>query len=397
MEELSLVDFIKTKWLEITCGEAPYMVNRYDMETGEVLPLEERSGFIDVKFKKLNEAIESQEDWLKLAVEIYKASYGYEYQGDSLLLARENLILTFIDNYFYMFGAFPKEKLLLEIIKIISFIVFQMDGLTYEVPYSDSGTEDFGTQLSLFGEIEEKEVITPKLAKIKSWDKNKVIEFIKISERNDIEMKFGVVIGNPPYQAETIGENKTFSPPIYNVFLEEAYKLADKVIMIHPARFLFNAGSTPKAWNKKMLSDPHLKVLHYTENSKEIFDNTDIKGGIAVTLGDKNKEFGKIGVFIKTPELDNIFRKISKQEFTSMSNLIHTKDSYRFTQDLHDDFPEAKEKLSKSHEFDVASNIFEKLPEVFSKESIDKFNYVEIHGRKNNERTSMYTKDRKSV
>src|SRR5699024_4589374 len=308
-------------------------------------------------FKKLNQEIESGEEWLKFAIEIYKASYGYEYQGDSLLLARENLILTFIDNYFYMFGSFPKDKLLKEITNIISLNVFQMDGLTYEVPYSDGGAQEFGTQLSLFEEVEAKEVMTPKLAKLKLWHKRELIEFKEFSERNDADMKFDVVLGNPPYQAETIGDNKTFSPPIYNIFLEEAYKLADKVIMIHPARFLFNAGSTPKAWNKKMLSDPHLKVLHYTENSKEIFDNTDIKGGIAVTLRDKNKEFGKIGVFIKTPELDNIFRKISKQEFTSMSNLIHTKDSYRFTQDLHDDFPEAKEKLSKRHEFDVASNI----------------------------------------
>ncbi|MFV8805597.1 Eco57I restriction-modification methylase domain-containing protein [Aerococcus urinaeequi] len=392
IEELPLIDFIQTKWLEITCGEAPYMANRYDMETGDIIPLKERSGFIDIKFKKLNREIGSEEEWLKLAVEIYKASYGYEYQGDSLLLARENLILTFIDNYFYMFGAFPKEKILLELTKIISLNVFQMDGLTYEVPFSVGSHEEMGIQLNLFEDVVVEENITPKLAKIKLWQKNKFIEVKKMSERDDTEMKFDVVIGNPPYQAKTIGDNKTFSPPIYNVFLEEAYKLADKVIMIHPARFLFNAGSTPKAWNEKMLSDPHLKVLHYTENSREIFDNTDIKGGIAVTLRDKNKEFGEIGVFIKIPELDSIYRKISKHESTSMSDLIHTKDSYRFTQDLHDDFPNAKEKLSKSHEFDVASNIFEKLPEVFSEESKDKINYVAIHGRKNNERTSMYIK-----
>ena len=107
MKKISLKHFIQTKWLEITCGEAPYMVNRYDMETGNVIPLKKRTGFMDIKFKRLNDAIESEEEWIKLALEIYKASYGYEYQGDSLLLARENLILTFIDNYFYMFGAFP--------------------------------------------------------------------------------------------------------------------------------------------------------------------------------------------------------------------------------------------------------------------------------------------------
>src|SRR5699024_10247532 len=120
--------------------------------------------------------IEPEEEWLKLAVEIYTASYGYEYQGDSLLLPRENLILTFIDNYFYMFGAFPKEKILLEITQMISLNVFQMDGLTYEVPYSVGGTGDFGTQLSLFDEVEVLKTETPKFAKIKLWERNKIVE-----------------------------------------------------------------------------------------------------------------------------------------------------------------------------------------------------------------------------
>ncbi len=206
MAELSLIEFIQTKWLEITCGEAPYMVNRYDMETGEVIPLKDRSGFIDIKFKKLNKKIELEEEWLKLAVEIYKSSYGYEYQGDSLLLARENLILTFIDNYFYMFGAFPKEKTLLEITKIISLNVFQMDGLTYEVPYSDGGAEEFGTQLSLFEEVVEEKAV-PKLAEIKDWSKNKLIDFKELLGRNDVEMKFDVVLGNPPYQKNVADNN----------------------------------------------------------------------------------------------------------------------------------------------------------------------------------------------
>ena len=112
MEELPLTDFIQTKWLEITCGEAPYMVNRYDMDSGELIPLKKRTGFIDIKFKKLNKKIALEDEWVKLALEIYKASYGYEYQGDSLLLARENLILTFIDNYFFFFVAFPSNQLI---------------------------------------------------------------------------------------------------------------------------------------------------------------------------------------------------------------------------------------------------------------------------------------------
>ena len=89
-------------------------------------------------------------------------------------------------------------------------------------------------------------------------------------------MKFDFCIGNPPYQDETIGENKGFAPPVYDRFLDSAYEIADKVEMIHPARFLFNAGSTSKKWNEKMLNDPHLKVKYFEQDSSKLFSNTDI-------------------------------------------------------------------------------------------------------------------------
>ena len=76
-------------------------------------------------------------------------------------------------------------------------------------------------------------------------------------------MKFDFVIGNPPYQDETLGDNKEFAPPVYHKFLENAYDIGETVEMIHPARFLFNAGSTPKQWNEQMLQDPYLKVLYF--------------------------------------------------------------------------------------------------------------------------------------
>ena len=76
-------------------------------------------------------------------------------------------------------------------------------------------------------------------------------------------MKFDFVIGNPPYQDSTIGDNDTYAPPVYNQFMDESYKIGHAVELIHPARFLFNAGSTPKAWNEKILNDKHFKVLHY--------------------------------------------------------------------------------------------------------------------------------------
>ena len=89
-------------------------------------------------------------------------------------------------------------------------------------------------------------------------------------------MKFDFIVGNPPYQEETEG---TSDRPIYNLFMDAAFKVSDKVMLITPARFLFNAGKTPKAWNEKMLNDPHFKVIDYEQDSSKVFLNTDIKGG----------------------------------------------------------------------------------------------------------------------
>ena len=93
-------------------------------------------------------------------------------------------------------------------------------------------------------------------------------------------MKFDFVIGNPPYQEEQISEDtdgslKNYAPPVYHFFMDAAYQIADKVELITPARFLFNAGSTPKDWNKKMLNDEHFKVLYFEPDSSKIFKNTD--------------------------------------------------------------------------------------------------------------------------
>lgn len=381
MQELSLMDFIKTKWLEITCGEAPYMVNRYDMETGDVIPLNKRAGFIDVKFKKINEEIKTETEWVNLALEIYKASYGYEYQGDSLLLARENLILTFIDNFFYMFGAFPKNNLLIEISKIISWNVFQMDGLTYEAPYSDGGFGDNGTQLNLFEEIEIEENITPKLAKIKLWKQNKIIEFKEIVERHDKSMKFDVVIGNPPYQKEGVGD-KARDEPMYNYFMDEAYKIGEKSILITPARFLFNAGQTPKKWNREMLKNPHLKVLYYETVSSKIFENTLIKGGIAITYYDSRKTIGPIGLFTQYEEMNSILEKI---DIESINQLLYGKSSYKFTNKLYEDNPTFKELILENERKSVSSNIYGKIPAVFSNEKVNN-TQIQILLREGNKR-----------
>ena len=180
-----------------------------------------------------------------------------------------------------------------------------------------------------------------------------------------LNMKFDVVIGNPPYQEET---KDTSDKPIYNYFMSEAYKFADKVCFITPARFLFNAGKTPKKWNAKMLNDKHLKVAYYEQDSSNVFPNTDIKGGVAITYRDTQKNFGKIGTFTHFEELNSALHKVLEKNKNSdfLDSLYYSTDSYKFSQKMHQDFPEAKEKLSKGHEKTVASSVLTSLDNIFT-------------------------------
>ncbi|SEN01377.1 Superfamily II DNA or RNA helicase [Ligilactobacillus sp. WC1T17] len=202
-------------------------------------------------------------------------------------------------------------------------------------------------------------------------------------------MKFDVVIGNPPYQESKEG---TSDSPIYNLFMDMSYELADLSVLITPARFLFNAGKTPKKWNEKMLADEHLKVVMYEPVSDNIFPRTDIKGGLAITVHDNNKNFGAIGTFTAFEELQNILKKVlSMPEFDSFSKLIYSPESYKLTDTLYKEHPELIGKMSKDHEKDVTTNVFEKLAPIFSDEPVTN-NDIGIWGRLNNERVIKYTK-----
>ena len=205
-------------------------------------------------------------------------------------------------------------------------------------------------------------------------------------------MKFDFVIGNPPYQDNTIGENETYAPPVYHSFMDSAFEVADKVLLIHPARFLFDAGKTPKAWNRKMLSDKHFRVLEFEQDSKNIFANTDIKGGIAITFRDSKKDFGEIGTYTNFLELNSIKDKVcNSQSFKSLYDIVVPRTAYRLTQKMHDEHPEAMTQLSKGHAFDMSTNIFERLPQIFhNSKPNDGKEYIQIVGREGNERVYKY-------
>lgn len=205
---------------------------------------------------------------------------------------------------------------------------------------------------------------------------------------------FDFVIGNPPFNEdfEKSGKNGNYAKPVYNYFMDAAYEVSDKVELIHPARFLFAAGSTSKEWNEKMLNDPHLKVMKYEEDATKVFPDTDIKGGIAITYHDKNIDFGTIGIFTQYKELNSILKKVIPTLTSGkLSDIGVSGYSYHFTEKMHQDYPEAIKVQSKGHEYDLKSNIIEKLPLIFHDTKPDDDNkYAVIVGRANNERVSKY-------
>ncbi|MBE7004597.1 MAG: restriction endonuclease [Ruminococcaceae bacterium] len=370
-------DYVDARRMEITCGEGPFLVSRYDAATGEIIPVAERVGVLDRKLRVVSENAADEAEWLEWAIRAFQASYGYEWAGDNLLIARVNLLASFREHFEARFGHSPEARTEKKLANIIAWNILQMDGLTYAVPYAHAVDD----QISLF----ESEYRPPPLCRTFNWRARKNVELKGVGT----EMKFDFIIGNPPYQEDIAdGGNKTYAAPIYNRFLDCAYQISDRVEMIHPARFLFNAGSTPKQWNKQMLGDTHLKVVFYEQDASKVFNNTEIKGGVAITYHDTTRNFGAIGTFTAYSELNSIIKKVRDfSDFSKLSSIVVTSYAYHFSDKLHSDYPDAADALSKGHAYDLKSNVFARLPQVFLQEKPnDGYEYLQIYGRDNNER-----------
>lgn len=182
-------DYVNENRLEITCGEAPYLVSRYDTVTGEPIPIERRIGLLDRKLRVVSENTSTSDDWLKAAQTAYKSIYGYEWQGDNLILAREALLYTFIDYYKAKFHREPQLKSLQYIANIISWNIWQMDGLKCVVPNScRSVRQTIRTLFDTSETIQECEGCQKNnmhkhngaYCKIKDWSKDQVITFVSL-------------------------------------------------------------------------------------------------------------------------------------------------------------------------------------------------------------------------
>lgn len=402
-------DYVLATRLEITCGEAPFLTSRYDTVSGEPIPIAERTGILDRKLRLVNDN-SSDEEWAHWALLALGSVYGYEWQGDNLLLAREALLATFNEYHEQRFDKRAAKATIFRAADIISWNVWQMDGLKAVVPCSCH--DDQHTESNLFGE--QTTTVTPcrgcdkddillhngLRCRLRRWIPSTdnmpdhfdclYLDFItkkyKTHHNTKWPMKFDFVIGNPPYNEDTEG---TSDKPIYHYFMDSAYQVSPKVLLITPARFLFNAGKTPANWNKKMLADKHFKVSDYYQVSSEVFSNTDIKGGVAITYHDESKDFGSIDVFTIYPELNSIYHKVAPAvKEQSLCDLFYPQNKFKLDT-LYKDYPQYKSIIgSGGKERRLTASILYQL-DLF-KETKDNDNCVAIIGVINNKRVRRY-------
>lgn len=133
--------YVDARRMEVTCGEAPYLVSRYDTVTGQPIDVPNRIGLLDRKLRIVTENTSDEGEWMRWTIRAYQSVYAFEFQGDNLLLARENLLATFADYMLYVWKRQPTERELLKIATILSWNIWQMDGTTNMPPYSEVDEE----------------------------------------------------------------------------------------------------------------------------------------------------------------------------------------------------------------------------------------------------------------
>lgn len=332
--------YLAAKRLEITCGEAPYLVSRYDAATGEALPLARRVGLLDRKLRVVNERTRNLRDkgraqkrWLELAQRALQSTYGFEWQGDNVLLARENILCSAMDYFAAKFGESLPQAWLPQLARIISWNIWQMDGLKGVVPHSchDYRTRRKPVEPSIFdkksfsaavlkrsagfGEVDENELEKCQgclkdnidwhngvYCKIKNWSTGKVWRFKDLLAKQGSEagmekdFKFDVVIGNPPYQSEStditpVSNNQKPVRNIFQYFQQEADAIANDITcLIYPGgRWIHRFGKGLQEFGLEQINDATLEKIIFYPLANEIFDKVQIADGISIVVKEKRK------------------------------------------------------------------------------------------------------------
>lgn len=175
--------YVSQNVLEVTCGEAPYLASRYDTVSGQPIAIGDRIGLLDRKLRVVGENAETADDWLLWAERAFQSTYGYEWQGDSLLLARINLLLTFADYYEERFHSAPTDTAVDRTAFIISWNLFQMDALKFVVPESCQDTPNIlgGKPMPCPGCAKNKRFEhNGKYCRIMDWERGDSMRFVDL-------------------------------------------------------------------------------------------------------------------------------------------------------------------------------------------------------------------------
>lgn len=251
---------------------------------------------------------------------------------------------------------------------------------------ADTYHADLVEVLRFDSKIFERDVVRPEW-----WETVDPKAKIKLDRKIFNNMiKFDAVVGNPPYQEE--GES-TRKAPIYHLFYDSASVISPRVSFITPGRFLFKAGQTPVEWMNRILSDKHFRVAKYFQRSMEVFENVDIKGGVAIGYRDVTEEIGPVGFFSEFKELQTILNKVNSNSLTNkggFADLVSSQGIYKFSDLALELFPRILEIQGKGTGSKITSNSFENLPELFLDSEKASGEWIRIMGRVGGQRKTLW-------
>lgn len=333
--------YVDSRRLEIACGEAPFLASRYDAASGEPIRVGERIGILDRKLRVVSENAADEAEWVRWAVRALQATYGYEYQGDNLLLARTNLLLTFTEHLQARWHRPATTKELKTAANIIAWNVWQMDGLRRSVPGGKPQPEVEQMDLfSMFGAAEEQPLAVS--CKVKDWRANKTQDFETIQE-GSTGMKFDYVIGNPPYH-EIDGGSGASATPVYNKFIEATKTLNPTAMaFIIPAKW-YSGGKGLDNFRQEMLEDKHISVLVDYSNSLDVFPDVDVAGGVCYFVWKESysgkckytnyrngiettvyRDLDEFQTFIRYPIAAEIVKKVKEKDELTLNRVVSSR------------------------------------------------------------------------
>lgn len=415
-EELAMLA-IDAKVVEPFCGEAPYLAFLYDVVEGKSIHNKDKFGILDAKLRmaatlarRCAKGCEGKESdvakWRELALQALKSVYAFDSKGDNVFLARRNLLRTLVHADEDFTGAPTDPEFLMEALRIISRNVWQMEAVGLAIPLQ--GLDHYN--LGLLGASTQPNKApgnwmrrSRSPIRITDWQKGTEIPLNKICAMADKGKRrfFDLAVGNPPYQLINRGKGYG-SNPVYHIFIDLARELAAKGTLIHPARFLFNAGKTPREWNERMLADPAFKIEKYWDKSKDVFPSVLIMGGLVISSWDVANLGEPTGSFMGHPLVKSILQKVkAKDGFLPFSPLVHPRQLHRMATAEALAMREeagatiAQMPLTKKETKGLPSNAFISLKERFRMEppqDAEDGQWLHVQGMIKRKRTSRWTR-----